>query len=73
MAEFVESYPGLPVGVWLPASEVAAHIVATVRKEGGRLGLRGRVIADEHFEFRGGKPDPATRARNERREDRATA
>jgi len=69
MAEYVELYPELPAGVWLPAGEVAEHIVAMVRREGGRLGLRGRVMADEHFEFRGGKPGPATRARNERRED----
>lgn len=73
MAKYVEYYPGLPAGVWLPAGEVAEHIVAVVRREGGRLGLHGRVMADEHFEFRGGGPGPATRARSERREDRATA
>jgi hypothetical protein len=73
MAEYVESYPGLPAGVWLPAGEVAEHIVAVVRREGGRLGLRGRVMADEHFEFRGGEPGAARGSRTERREDQATA
>lgn len=72
MPKFVEFYPGLPAGVWLPAGEVAEHIVAVVRREGGRLGLHGRVMAGDHFEFRGGAPGLATRARTERREDRAT-
>lgn len=72
MSKYVEFYPGLPAGVWLPAGEVAEHVVAVVRREGGRLGLRGRVMADEHFEFRGGEPGPATRPRSERREDRDT-
>ena len=70
MTEYVELYPGLAPGVWLPAAEVAEHIVAVVRREGGRLGLHGRVMSDEHFEFRGGRTSPA-RDRHERREDRA--
>jgi len=51
--EFGKLYPGLSPGTWLPAREVAEHIVDVVRREGGRLGLHGRLIADEHFEFRG--------------------
>jgi hypothetical protein len=70
MAKYVELYPGLAPGVWLPAAEVAEHIVAVVRREGGRLGLHGRVMSDEHFEFRGGSTSPA-RSRRDRREDRA--
>jgi hypothetical protein len=70
MTEYVELYPGLAPGIWLPAAEVAEHIVAVVRREGGRLGLHGRVMSDEHFEFRGGSTAPA-RNRRERREDQA--
>jgi hypothetical protein len=70
MREYVERYPGLAPGVWLPAAEVAEHIVAVVRRERGRLGLHGRVLSDEHFEFRGGSTSPA-RNRRERREDKA--
>jgi hypothetical protein len=70
MAEHVELYPGLAPGIWLPAAEVAEHIVAVVRREGGRLGLHGRVMSDEHFEFRGGSTSPV-RNRHERREDGA--
>jgi hypothetical protein len=67
--EFGKLYPGLSPGTWLPAREVAEHIVDVVRREGGRLGIHGRLVADEHFEFRGGDSD-RLRGRNERREDR---
>ena len=66
--EYVALYPGLPAQTWLPAKEVAEHIIATVRHERGRLGQHGRLIAEDHFEFRGGDSD-ARRSRNERRED----
>ena len=70
ITKYVELYPGLAPGVWLPAAEVAEHIVAVVRREGGRLGLHGRLMSDEHFEFRGGGTAP-DRNRLERREDRS--
>lgn len=62
-------YPGLSAGVWLPAGEVAEHIIAMVRREGGRAGRQGRIIADEHFEFRGGQAARTSRSRDQRRED----
>lgn len=69
-SEYVSLYPGLNAEVWLPASEVAEHVIAVVRHEGGRLGHHGRLLAEEHFEFRGGEPAPSRRNRSERREDR---
>ena len=71
MEEFGEFYPGLNAGVWLPAREVAEHIVAVVRRQGGRVGRHGRLMADEHFEFRGGETGATRRNKNERREDQA--
>jgi hypothetical protein len=72
--QYVNLYPGLTPGVWLPAAEVAEHIVSMVRHEGGRLGVHGRLVADEHFDFRGGEArQPERRAQNERREDAARA
>ncbi len=68
-SEYVGLYPGLNAEVWLPASEVAEHIIAVVRHEGGRLGAHGRLMAEEHFEFRGGESPPERQARNQRRED----
>lgn len=68
---YVPMYPGLTPGMWLPAGEVAEHIVDVVRRERGRLGLHGRIMAEEHFDFRGGETSAAEpRNRNERREDR---
>jgi hypothetical protein len=67
--DYRELYPGLSAGVWLPAGEVAEHVIAVVRRQGGRVGRHGRVMADEHFEFRGGEPSSTWRRRNERRED----
>jgi hypothetical protein len=71
MEEYEEFYPGLSSGVWLPAGEVAEHIVATVRRQGGRVGRHGRLISDQHFEFRGGESAVRGRTGRERREDRA--
>lgn len=70
-AEYVRLYPGLSANVWLPASEVAEHIIAVVRHEGGRLGAHGRLMAEDHFEFRGGRAPEDRSTRNERREDQA--
>jgi hypothetical protein len=67
--QFRTLYPGIKADVWLPAREVAEHIIAVVRHEGGRRSASGRMLAEEHFEFRGGDA-PGRRARDERREDR---
>jgi hypothetical protein len=72
--QYVGLYPGLTPGTWLPAREVAEHIVDVVRREGGRLGVHGRLMADEHFDFRGGEGAAAEqRSPNARREDRGEA
>lgn len=70
--EYARLYPGIQVGVWLPAREVAEHIIAVVRHQGGRRGPRGRMLAEDHFEFRGGET-PGRAARDERLDDRQAA
>jgi hypothetical protein len=57
--EYAELYPALQPGVWLPATTVGQqlllwHLAKAVTPRGERL------LADEHFEFRGG-PAMATR------------
>ena len=70
--QYVSLYPGIKAEVWLPAREVAEHIIAVVRHEGGGRGAGGRMLAEEHFEFRGGESrDRGTRY--ERFEDRQPA
>jgi hypothetical protein len=51
--EFASFYPSLEAGVWLPATTVGQklllwHLTAAVAPQGER------VMAEEHFEFRGG-------------------
>ena len=51
--EFAELYPGVEPGVWMPATAVGQqlllwHLATAATPQGERL------MADEHFEFRGG-------------------
>jgi len=52
--EFAPLYPGLEPGVWLPATTVGQklllwHLATAATPQGERL------MAEEHFEFRGGR------------------
>ncbi len=52
--EFAYLYPGLQPGVWMSASAIGQqlllwHLTAPVTPQGERL------MAEEHFEFRGGQ------------------
>jgi hypothetical protein len=52
--EFASLYPGLEPGVWLPATTVGQklllwHLATSVTPQGDRL------MAEEHFDFRGGR------------------
>ena len=51
--EYASIYPGVPPGVWMPASTIGQqlllwHLTAPATPQGDRL------ISEEHFEFRGG-------------------
>lgn len=70
--QYTTLYPGIKANVWLPAREVAEHIIAVVRHQGANRGAGGRMLAEEHFEFRGGE-SPGRQSRDERREDRERA
>jgi hypothetical protein len=58
-----DRYPGVTVGVWLPAYQVAGECQARTAAE--RISSRavGRVLADEAFDFRGGAPELVLRRR----------
>ena len=52
--EFASLYPGLEAGVWLPATTIGQklllwHLATAAPPQGERL------MAEEHFEFRGGR------------------
>lgn len=55
--EYASLYPGLEPGVWLPATAIGQklllwHLTTPITPQGDRL------MAEEHFEFRGGEPVP---------------
>jgi hypothetical protein len=64
--EHAHLYPGLPPGVWETAAVVVDRIVAARLLGRESLAFRGRVLSDQHFEFRGG----AEAEIRPRREDR---
>lgn len=56
--EFRHLYPEAGPAAWLPAETLARQISERVLARQGYAGLlRGRVLPDLHFEFRGGLPD----------------
>jgi hypothetical protein len=56
--QWAAQYPGVPVGVWLPASRLASE----VRRADDDKGGSGR-LPDDAFEFRGGRPELVYRPR----------
>jgi hypothetical protein len=56
-AEYADWYPELDAGVWFPAAWVAARVLEQLRHGEPRWELSTRVLADDHFAFRGGAAD----------------
>ena len=66
--EYAELYPGIQPGVWLPATTVGQqlllwHLATAATPQGERL------MADEHFEFRGGVARDSTNGNRTRAGD----
>ena len=64
--EHAHLYPGVHAGMWEVAAVMVDRIVAARLLGGGYLAMQGRVLSDEHFEFRGGM-EAGTRPRREDR------
>jgi hypothetical protein len=57
--KFRELYPEIPAGQWMPAWHVAIRRAERLWQDAGADALlAGRVLPDEHFEFRGGSGRP---------------
>jgi hypothetical protein len=52
--EYGELYPGLRPGEWETAVVLADRLLADCLIRGSGTALRGRVLLDAHFDFRGG-------------------
>jgi hypothetical protein len=60
-AEFAALYSGVRVGEWMSAATLADRVLATRLLRGSATALRGRLLLDAHFEFRGGEAGPGLR------------
>jgi hypothetical protein len=70
--EFAALYPGLEPGTWEDATVLAEQVLSEhlVRPSPGYM-LSDRVLANEHFEFRGGAAAGRPRIARTRRTDPA--
>ena len=69
--EHAQQYPGLRPERWEPAATVADRVIAAWLLGGNLIAMRGRVLLDAHFEFRGGsEPGGKREGARPRREDR---
>jgi hypothetical protein len=68
--EFAALYPGLEPGVWQDAGSIAEQMLTEhlMRPSPGYM-LSDRVLANEHFEFRGGDHRGRLRVARTRRTD----
>jgi hypothetical protein len=61
--EYAALYPGVPADEWRPVGELLDYVTAARLRAGRCSGelLRDRMLADHHFEFRGGYQRPPGR------------
>ena len=52
--EYATRYPHLEAGVWETAAEIGAKVLLWQVQQQGTDALNSRILAEEHFEFRGG-------------------
>ena len=64
--EHAARYSGIEAGVWESAAVLCDRVRASGLLRGSQMDWRGRVLAAEHFEFRGGGQE----GERPRREDR---
>jgi len=53
-AEYGDWYPSIEPGVWCPAALMVTRVRKQQREGEPRWSLCSRVLADAHFDFRGG-------------------
>jgi len=67
--QFAQLYVGIDAGVWMPVELALRQVTDLIHKDRSKSGVitGGRLLRDEHFEFRGtsarpmGLPDGSTR------------
>jgi hypothetical protein len=59
-AEWADLYPGVEPGVWHVAAELVPLVLRHRLQAGRGWEFTRRILLDDHFEFRGGRPRDAT-------------
>ncbi|MBA3443477.1 MAG: hypothetical protein H0T58_01285 [Gemmatimonadales bacterium] len=54
--EWVSLYPGLESGVWIVASQLVPLVLRHRLEDQAGWEFTRRILVEEHFEFRGGRP-----------------
>jgi hypothetical protein len=60
LADWASLYPGLAPGVWMVASALVPLVLRHRLQDEPTWEFTRRILVDEHFEFRGGRPRDQT-------------
>jgi hypothetical protein len=58
--EWADLYPGVQPDVWYVAAELVPQVLRYRLRDQGAWEFTTRVLVDDHFEFRGGRPRDST-------------
>ena len=58
--EWADLYPGVEPDVWHVAAELVPHVLRHRMRERKTWEFSRRILLEDHFEFRGGRPRDAT-------------
>jgi hypothetical protein len=58
--EWADLYPDIRPGVWHVAAELVPHVLRHRLSSERRWEFTRRILDEEHFEFRGGRPRDAS-------------
>jgi hypothetical protein len=58
--EWADLYPGVEAGVWHVAAELVPQVLRHRLQDRPSWEFTRRILLDEHFEFRGGRPRDAS-------------
>jgi|SRR6185295_1262280 hypothetical protein len=54
--EWAHLYPRVPPGIWMIAAELVPQVLRHRLLKTGTWEFARRILLDEHFDFRGGRP-----------------
>jgi hypothetical protein len=58
--EWAHLYPRVTPGIWMVAAELVPQVLRQRLQATGTWEFARRILVDEHFEFRGGRPRDAS-------------